>query len=889
MAGLKSIFDPSSVAIIGATDREGSIGKILTENLKQSKNRKLSAINPSKESVFDIPCYPTILSVPEKVDLAVIAVPAVSVPVTVEECGRAGVQGVVIVSSGFRETGTDGRLLEDQIDDIRKKYSLRVVGPNCLGFIRPSLNLNTTLLKAMPEPGKIAFISHSGALGSAILDWAMEAHIGFSMFASLGSMLDVDFGDLIDFLGDDPETKSIMIYMESVGHAKKFMSAARGFARTKPIVVLKPGRFGESANHSHVYTGGLFGSGEDRVYDAAFKRAGVVRVEGIDELFNCAGVLDSKNLPAGPNLAIITNSGGPGAITTDWLLALGGNLAALTEESYAALDAVLPDYWSHGNPIDVLGDSNEDRYVKALTTCLRDRNVDGTLVIYTPQGPAEPESLAKAIAAVARQAPKPVITTFMGGRTVAKPRQVFIRDSIPTYETPEEAVKTYLYMYKYERNLELLYETPAELSLNQSPPKNSLRHLIRSICQEGRVHLDEEESKRFLRAYKIPAVGVRVVHNVDEAAAMAMQVGYPVALKVLSADLSNRTAAGGVALSVSSLAELRERFHDILASVAKNAPQTQVTGVAVQRMITTVDHEIVLGSRTDRDFGAYILFGLGGQTAEIFKDVAIGLPPLNQTLARRLLEETKITQVLSGGQKKTVDLRQLEKIIVSFSNLVADFPEIKEIDLDPLAISGGEIMALDARITVRESCLDQVSPYPHLVITPYPSRYITPYTLSDGEAVLLRPIRPEDEPLEFEMLSTLSPETVRGRFFQSIKNISHEELTRFCNIDYEREMAFVAELRQGATRRIVGVSRIIMESDFGAGEFAVLVHDDFQNKSLGYKLIDMLIGVAEEKRLRTIYGVVLSDNYRMLTICRRSGFTIESAVDGLNRVQLALG
>jgi acetyltransferase len=887
MGSLKRMFDPAAVAVVGATEKEGSPGRTALENLLQLKNRKVFPVNPGRETVLGLPCYKSVVDIPEPLDLAVIVTPAVTVPDMVEQCGKAGVQGAIIVSAGFREIGQEGKLLEDRIEESRRKYGMRIVGPNCLGLIRPSIGLNTTFLKAMPEAGKIAFISHSGALGSAILDWAMEARIGFSMFASLGSMLDVDFGDLIDYLGEDPQTKSIMIYMEGVGHSKKFMSAARGFARTKPIIILKPGRFRESAKAALSHTGAM--TGDDQVYDAAFKRVGVVRVEGIDDLFNCAGVLDSKHLPAGARLAIITNAGGPGAITTDWLVALGGKLAELSEATYAELDAVLPKYWSHGNPVDVLGDSDVKRYTKALTACLNDPNVDGALVIYTPQGPADPGALAKAVAAVARQAPKPVITTFMGGKAVAKAREIFLSNNVPTYDTPEEAVKTYLYMYKYQRNLDLLYETPAELPVDQSPPKNSLKALIRSICKEGRTSLTEEESKRFLTSYKIPCTTVRTAGNLEEALSTARHIGFPVVLKIVSPDILHKTDVGGVALNIRSEKQLEEKYAEIMARVAQAVPHAKITGVSVQKMLEHVEYELILGTKKDKDFGSVILFGMGGVAAEVFKDFSIGLPPLNQTLATRLVDETKVSAMIAGFRgKKPVDLMQLEQIIVSFANLIADFPEIEEMDINPIAVADGNLSALDARIIIDPACLEYYPPYPHLVMTPYPTRYITPYSLSDGTPVLLRPIRPEDEPLEYEMLATLSPETVRGRFFQSIKNLNHEELTRFCNIDYEREMAFAAELREGGARRIIGVSRIIMESDMKSGEFAVLIHDDYQNKGLGYKLVDMLIGVAQEKRLEKIYGVVLSDNYRMISICRKSGFRLEPMEEGLTQVELIL-
>lgn len=887
MDSLKRMFDPSTIAVIGATEKEGSVGRSVIKNLLAGKSRKVFCVNPSRETALGIPCHDSVTDIDEPVDLAIVVTPAKDVPQVVEQCGQSGVQGIVIISAGFREVGEEGRQLEEQIDAIRRRYGLRIVGPNCLGFMRPSGNLNVSFVNAMPESGKIAFISHSGALGSAILDWAIEARIGFSMFASLGSMLDVDFGDLIDYLGDDPETKSIMIYMESVGHAKKFISAARGFARTKPIVVLKPGRFSESAKAALSHTGAT--SGDDQVYDAAFKRVGVVRVEGIDDLFNCAGVLDSKHLPAGPRLAIITNAGGPGAITTDWLISLGGAVANLSSETYGKLDGILPKYWSHGNPVDVLGDSDVQRYLDSLTVCLDDPNVDGALLIYTPQGPADPEALAEAISSAAHQAPKPVITTFMGGKAVARPREVFVRDSIPTYDTPEEAVKTYLYMYKYQRNLDLLYETPAELPVDQAPPKNSLKALIRSICQEGRTVLSEEESKRFLTAYKIPATSVKIARNAAELTGLGRLADYPVVLKVVSPDIDHESEYGGVILDIKSESELEERYTEMMKTISERTPEVRITGVSVQGMQANLDYELILGARKDKDFGAVVYFSLGGLTAEVFKDFSIGLPPLNQTLARRLIEETKVSSILSGIRgKQPVDMMQLERIIVSFANLIVDFPEIEEMEINPLAVSQGRAIALDAKVVIAKNCLDQFPAYPHLVITPYPTRYMTLYSLSDGQQVLLRPIRPEDEPLEYEMLATLSPETIRGRFFQSIKNIDHAELTRFCNIDYEREMAFVADLRQGSKRKIIGVSRIIIESDLVSGEFAVLIHDDFQNKGLGYKLVDMLIGVAQEKRLERMYGVVLSDNYRMLSICRKSGFRIEPMADGLTNVELIL-
>jgi len=887
MGSIRAMFDPRTVALIGASEKEGAIGRTLLENLLKGGKRQVFPVNPVRESCIGEKCYASVRDVPVHLDLAVIATPAPTVPAVVEECGRAGVEGVVIISAGFREIGREGRQLEDRIDGIRKHYGMRIVGPNCIGFIRPSISLNATFIKAAPEAGKIAFISHSGALGSAILDWAIEAHIGFSMFVSLGSMLDVDFGDLIDFLGDDQATKSILIYMESVGHAKKFMSAARGFARSKPIIILKPGRYEEASRAALSHTGAM--TGDDQVYDAAFKRAGAVRVPGIDDLFNASSVLDSRNVPKGPRVVIVTNAGGPGAITTDRLVGGGGKLASLTEESLKELDAFLPAYWSRSNPVDVLGDTDVERYVEAMKICMNDPNVDGLVLIYTPQGPLDPTELAKAVTERAKRASKPVITTFMGGKSVAEARQIFNVNDIPTYPTPEDAVKTYLYMHRYQRNLELLYETPADLPVDQAPPKNNLKALIRAICAGGRRVLTEDESKRFLRNYKIPTTKTRLAKNVEEALGMAKETGYPVVLKIASPDISHKSDIGGVVTGIDSADRLTEEYGGLLERAKSACPGATIRGVTVQKMIEGIDYELILGAKKDRDFGAVILFGMGGIGAEIFRDFSIGLPPLNQTLARRLMEETKVYELIRGFRgKRPADMTRLEQLIVSFANMIVDFPEIKEMDINPIAISQGAPVALDARIIIDDNCLEYLPPYPHLVISPYPTRYVTPWSLGDGTPVILRPIRPEDEPLEYEMLNTLSEESMRGRFFLAPRHVGHEELTRFCNIDYDREMAIIAELTEDGKRRMIGVSRLIIEADKGIAEFALLVHDDYQDRGLGYKLIDVLIGIAQEKRLGMVYGLVLTENRRMLSICEKTGFAIRHQPDRVSRVELIL-
>jgi acetyltransferase len=873
---LEPLLNPKSIAVIGATDREGSVGKTLLENcLLGHEERSVYPVNPERETIMGQQCYASITRIPERLDLAVVATPAWTVPQVVEECGQAGVGGVVIISAGFKEIGQVGRDLEDKIAGIRAKYGMRIVGPNCLGIIRPHAKLNATFLRRNAQPGRIAFISQSGALGSAILDWAVSANIGFSAFLSVGSMLDVDFGDLIDFLGEDPFTRSIIVYMESVGNARRFMRAARGFARSKPIVVIKPGKYAESAQAALSHTGAMAGSYE--VYDAAFRRAGIVRVDEILDLFNCASVLDSRYLPSGPRIAVITNAGGPGVIAADAVIGYGCELARLSDKIMADLDSALPPYWSRGNPIDVLGDADVERFATAITGCLSDPGVDGIVVVYTPQGSATPKELAERVVVVAEKRIKPILTVWMGEHEVRAGREVFHSKNIPTYASPEVAMKTYMYMWKYKRNLDLLNETPEDLSVAFSPPSSHVRLLAERTLQEGETYLTEDKADRFLDAYGIPRARGLLCTGVEQATSAAASIGYPVALKIVSPDIIHKVDAGGVVTRLKSESELKAAYTSMLDRVRETSPEAQIEGVYVQRMIEGVNYELILGSKKDLDFGAVILFGAGGTGVEAFGDVSTKLPPLNQTLARRLMEDTKIWQILKNGlrNKPPADLRLLEEIVVKFSNLVVDFPEIAEIDINPLAVCEKGVYALDSRIILDPQGLESKDPHRHLVIMPYPVKYMTPWRLRNGTEVLLRPIRPEDERMEEELISGLSDETSRFRFFQVMRNITHEMLIGYCNIDYDREMAIIAELTEGTKKRSIGVSRLIMEPGDKRAEFAVLVADDFAGQGLGTKLVDMLIGIGEEKHLETIYGIVLAENSHMIRLCRALGFDVK--------------
>ncbi|TRO49851.1 acetyl-CoA synthetase, partial [Candidatus Bathyarchaeota archaeon] len=821
---LDKIFNPKSIAIVGASDKEGSVGNAIVKNFtEQGYAGKVYLVNIRKTEINGIKTYQNIQQIPESVDLAVIATPAKTVPAVVEECGQAKVKGAIIVSAGFKETGPEGKALEEKILQTKNKYGIRIIGPNCIGIICPRNKLNATFTNNMPKPGKIAFISQSGALGSAILDWAVHENIGFSNFVSIGSMIDVDFGDLIDYFGTDPQTKSILMYTEAITQARKFMSAARHFARTKPIIIVKSGKYSESAKAAASHTGSL--SGEDTIYNAAFKRAGIVRVEEIEDLFNAAEVLGTQPLPQGPNLAIITNAGGPGVMATDALIAKGGKLAKLSQKTMNTLNNTLPPFWSKGNPIDVLGDAGAEQYKTALEACLNDENIDGILVVFTQQAVSKAIEVSKTIVEVIKTKKyqnKTIITSFMGYGAVQEANSILNANNIPTYSTPENAIKTYMYMYQYARNVELIYETPEERPVDASPPKRPIMAILRSAAKEDRELLTEDEAKRLLDYYNFPVVKTEVATTPDEAVAFAHQIGYPVVLKILSPQITHKTDAGGVMLDLSSDTDVKQAFDIIMHRAKKYNPKAEIIGVTVQPMISRKGYEIILGGKTDPLFGPVILFGMGGIGVELFKDYSIGLPPLNTTLIRRMMEETKVYQLLKGYRNvQPANLKLLEETMVLFSQLLVDFPQIKEIDVNPLLINEKEACILDARITIdKNKVFKKLEPHEHLVISPYPKKYETMWKLENGQEVLLRPIKPEDEPMWLEMFQSFSEESIRYRFFQLLKDTPHEVRVRYCNIDYDREIAIVVELDEKDHKRILGVGRLSIEPDGKTGELA---------------------------------------------------------------------
>jgi acetyltransferase len=882
---LDCFFAPNSVALIGATDREGSVGRTVLANLLHgSFPGTVYAVNTAHTKVSGIPCYPSIRSVPKTVDLAVVVTPAPTVPALIGECVDAGVRSAIVISAGFKERGAEGAALERQIQQQIRRGKIRVVGPNCLGMMNPRLGLNATFAQDIARPGSVAFVSQSGALLTAILDWSAREEVGFSAIVSTGSMLDVGWGDLIDFFGEDPETHSILLYMESVGDARSFLSAAREVSLSKPVIVIKAGRSEAGSLAATSHTGALTGS--DEVFDAALRRCGVLRVQSISDLFYMAEVLAKQPRPRGPGLTILTNAGGPGVLATDALIATGGHLAKLSDETLRALDEFLPQHWSHGNPIDILGDAQPERYARALEIAIKDPNSNGLLVILAPQGMTNPAQVAEALKPYARDHGKPVLASWMGGRMVAEGEAILNRIGIPTFAYPDTAARAFVYMWRYAYNLRGLYETP---TLAENPEASeATRHQVESVLNRvrgaKRTLLTETESKEILALYDIPTVKTCIARSEKEAVSRAEEIGYPIVLKVHSETITHKTDVGGVKLNLASEDAVRAAYRAIESSVAEKAGRDQFLGVTVQPMVRVDGYELILGSSVDPQFGPVILFGTGGQLVEVYRDRALALPPLNSTLAQRLMEQTKIYTALKGVRGRTpVDSSALERILIRFSQLVVEQRWIKEIDINPLVVSPERIVALDARVVLHGP---EVRPeqLPKPAIRPYPAKYVARWTMKNGEEVLLRPIRPEDEPLMVKFHESLSDHSVYLRYFHMEKlstRVAHERLIRKCFIDYDREMALVAARLAPDTgeHELLAVGRLTRTGDGKEAEIAVLVTDRMQRTGLGKELMKRLIQVARDEKIERIVANFLVENIMLRAIAERLGFTIEPSED----------
>lgn len=874
---LDKIFDPHRVAVIGASDTPTSVGYTVLRNLIGSGFRGVVyPINPKRESVQGIQAYKDVPSLPHAPDLAVICTPSVTVPALIRSLGEAGTRGIVIISAGFREIGEDGRKLEEKVREEQAKFDgMRILGPNCLGLIVPGISLNASFASDTPKKGHIGFISQSGALCTSVLDWAIDEGIGFSYFVSVGNMLDVSMADLIDYFGSATDTQSLILYIESITEAREFMSAARAFSRTKPIVAYKAGRYAQSAQAAASHTGAM--AGVDAVYEAAFERAGIERIFQIEDMFDCAELLARQQQPKGDRVAIVTNAGGPGVMTTDALIEREGEMAVLSEETIARLNEVLPPFWSHNNPIDVLGDAPPDRYAKAMEIVLQDKGVDAVLVILTPQAMTDPTGTAHAIGQAAGRAHKPVLAAWMGGHTVSEGMSVLNGAGIPTYRTPEKAVRAFMHLVSYARNLSTLHETPRDIPMSFKLDRQRLRTVFDTILTEGSEILSENVSKAFLEAYEIPVTKPYLARSKEDAVEVSRRVGYPVVMKIHSPQITHKTDVGGVVLNLTSDDAVRNAFDRITKTAADKRPDAEILGATVQKMVTYPNSfELILGTKKDPVFGSVIMVGMGGTAAEVFRDRALAMPPLNESLARRALESLKSWPLLRGYRGKPgVNIDRLIEILMRFSYLVADYPEIKELDVNPLLVTPEDVIALDARVVVdRELAVHGVRPYAHLAIRPYPEEFVTERKLPDGTPVILRPIKPEDEPMWHELLSNCSTQTLWFRFSYLFKQTTHEMATRYCFIDYDREMGIVAEVEENGERKLIGVGRLVADMNHENAEYAVIVVDRWHGRGVGGLLTDYSIEVAKKWNVRKVVAETSKENARMLATFRNRGFVI---------------
>ena len=876
---LNPLFAPKSVAVFGASDRQDAVGQIVFQNMLQGGFKgKLYPINAKNAEVQGQRAYASIAEIGEPVELVVIATPPQSVPGIIEECGLHGVKAAVIITAGFGEAGAKGVALEKELMEAARRYNIRLIGPNCLGIMRPSIGLNATFNNGAANVGNIAFVSQSGALCTAILDWANRNDVGFSSVVSMGSSTDVDFGEILDFLVSDPNTQSILMYIEGIRNARSFMSALRAAARTKPVILVKVGRHAAGSKAAMSHTASLVGA--DDVFDAAVSRVGVVRVQTVTQLFTAARALSCGFKPTGNRLAIVTNGGGPGVMAVDRAADLGLNIATLSDSTIEYLNEHLPPNWPHANPVDIIGDAQADRYHHAVKACLEDDNVDGVLAILTPQAMTKPLESAQALIELANTHRKPLLTCWMGETQVASSREAFTKAHRPHFRTPEPAVEVFSHLSAYYRNQKLLMQMPGPLSHHVEPDVESARLIIEGAMQEHRKVLSEMESKALLSAFNIPVARTIVAHSPTEALLIAQQMGFPVAMKVNSHDISHKSDAGGVMLNLRNAHEVRAAYQKISENIQLNRPDAKMDGIAIEPMIMKNNgRELMIGVTTDPAFGPVITFGAGGTAVEIMGDRAVALPPLNRFLVKELINDTRIAKMLGKFRNMApANMEALEDVLLRVSEMVCELPLLKEMDINPLILDENGALAADARVVVeyRQPNADR---YAHMAISPYPAHLVSEWQLADGMDISIRPIRPEDAQLVKQFVHDLSEETKYFRFMNSVQELTEDMLSRLTQLDYSRELALIAVTENHDQEVQLGVARYAINPDGKTCEFALVVADNITGKGLGQKLMVSLMEAARSKGLEVIEGEVLSHNHNMLKLMSRLGFTARHSAD----------
>ena len=884
---LEHMFRPASVAVVGASARAGSVGATVLANLVAAGFRgPVWPVNPKYAELEGLQVWRDVGALPAAPDLALICTPAATVPGIVARLGEMGCRAAVVLSAGLDAPAGAGRSLRQAMLEAARPWLLRILGPNCVGLLVPGIGLNASFAPAAALPGRIAFVAQSGALVTAVLDWARTRAIGFSCFVSLGDGSDVDFGDLLDWLAADPDTDAILLYMESVRQAPKFMSAARGAARAKPTVVVKAGRVAEAARAAFSHTGAL--AGADLVYDAALRRAGMLRVYTTEELFDAVAILAQPRRPAGARLALLTNGGGPGVMATDALVAGGGALAQLAPDTLARLSAGLPATWSHGNPVDIVGDAPVERYRLALGVLLDDPGADAILLIHAPTAIVPSADIARALLPQLRAAQRPVLCCWLGGASVAQARSLCIDAGLPVFDTPEEAVRGFLQLAAWQRNQQLLCRVPAAVAL-APPDRAAARERVRALVDAGAGAVGDADAKAILAAYGIPVVATVVVPDAAAALDAAAAIGYPVALKILSPDIVHKSDVGGVALDLADAAALARAAEAMVARVRTLRPQARLQGFMVQAMARRPRaHELIAGLGTDPVFGPVLLFGQGGVAVEVTGDRAVALPPLDRVLAADLVARTRVARLLAGYRDRPrADLDALYDVLVRIGQMAADLPELAELDINPLLADADGVIALDARMRLA-AVPAGADPLARLAILPYPAQLERRVDSALG-ALVLRPIRPEDAAAHQAFFRALTPADVRLRMFATMRALSPPQLARFTQIDYAREMAFILTRPGAGGDQTLGVARVAIDPDNVAGEFAIVVRSDLQGRGLGRILMEALLDYCRARKLALLRGVALSGNAAMLALARRCGFAATDGADGTTRLELALG
>ncbi len=870
---LDAVLRPKAVAVIGASTRPESVGLMIMHNLLSGGfDGPIMPVNPKHKAVVGMLCYPDVKSLPVTPDLAVICTPPATVPMLVGELGERGTKGVIVITAGFRELGNaEGRALEQAMLDAARPHLMRIIGPNCVGVLSTPSGLNASFAQIGARKGHVAFVAQSGAMLTTVLDWSSARNIGFSHLVSLGDMSDVDFGDMLDYLANDTETQAVLLYIEAITQARKFMSAARAAARCKPVIAIKAGRHAQAAKAAQSHTGAL--AGADGVYDAAFRRAGILRVLELDEVFDAVETLSTPLTLRGDRLAILTNGGGVGVLATDALLDFGGQLADLSQDTIAKLDTVLPPTWSHGDPVDIVGDAPGSRYADALTRLLDAPEVDAVLALNCPTAIASGVEAAQAVIDCVAKKRAALLTSWLGAGAAVAARKLFSNAGIPTYETPDKAIRGFMHLVNYRRGQDILLEVPPSVAADFTPDEGAASQVIKEALASGKSWLDELDVNRLLSCYGIPAARSAIARTADEAASRASEFDGKIALKIYSPDITHKSDVGGVVLDLEGADAVRAAAGAMLKRVAGKAPQARLQGFIVQEMVHRANAiELILGMAVDAQFGPFILFGHGGTAVEVIDDTALALPPLNLPLARELMARTRIYRALKGYRDHPpAKLDAIALALVQLSQLIADLDEIAELDINPLLADDKGVIAVDARIRLAPLAAG-AKRGSRFSISPYPKELEKQEELPGLDEVLLRPVRPEDAPAFMALFAKLTPEDIRMRFFASLKNAPPLQIARATQIDYDREMAFV--LCKPDANDILGVARLAADPDNCRAEFAVLVRSDLQRRGLGELLMRRLIIYARGRSIGELFGDILEDNAAMVALARKLGFSI---------------